>query len=55
MMLGVTDLEKRKKFDHFIGPHRQEVIVLATLAFEAFVIHSNPVYFALSRKTVNKT
>ena len=38
MMLGVSDLEKRKQFAHFIGPHRQEVIVLATLASEAFFI-----------------
>jgi len=38
MMLGVSDLEKRKQFAHFIGPHRQETIVLATLASEAFFI-----------------
>jgi len=38
MMLGVSDTQRRKQFAHFIGPHRQETIVLATLASEAFFI-----------------
>ncbi|SFC71885.1 substrate-binding periplasmic protein [Pseudoalteromonas denitrificans] len=38
MMLGVSKVSNRSQFSHFIGPYRQETIVLATLAAEAFFI-----------------
>ena len=38
MMLGASETEQRKQFAHYIGPHRQETIVLATLSSGAFFI-----------------